>query len=79
MYKCLSPRLVATKICLTFSCATDTDLFPNFSRFKRGYLMSEFGAFRSTNLEGGAIEMNFTCVLQVCKGDCEEVIQLTNI
>ncbi|XP_052224310.1 uncharacterized protein LOC127839959 [Dreissena polymorpha] len=64
---------IASKIVIIDEfCATDTDLFPNFSRFKRGYLMSEFGAFRSTNLEGGAIEMNFTCVLQVCKGDCEE-------
>ncbi|WAR11187.1 hypothetical protein MAR_036263, partial [Mya arenaria] len=40
-------------------CSTDTDLFPNFSRFKRGYLMSEFGAFRSTSMQSGP------CIAQV--------------
>ncbi|KAL4216822.1 hypothetical protein ACF0H5_024543 [Mactra antiquata] len=51
-------------------CSTDTELFPNFQRFKQGYLMSEFGAFRTTNYDSSAIEMNFTCVLDVCRGPC---------
>ena len=65
--------------CRLFSCSADTDLFPNFSRFKRGTLMSEFGAFRSTSMDSGAVEMNFTCVLQVCQDDCEEVSMFFNV
>ncbi|XP_053387881.1 uncharacterized protein LOC128551220 [Mercenaria mercenaria] len=34
--------------------------------------MSEFGAFRPTNLEGQALEMNFTCLLEVCRDACAE-------
>jgi len=35
--------------------------------------MSEFGAFRTTNMRSGPVDMNFTCVLEVCKDDCIEV------
>lgn len=41
--------------------------------------MSEFGAFRSTNYDAGPVDMNFTCVLQVCKDDCEEVSTPTDL
>ena len=61
---------------LFFSCATDTELFPNFYKFRNGYLMSEFGAFRATDLDGGVVLMNFTCILEVCKDECEEVIDI---
>ena len=35
--------------------------------------MSEFGAFRATDLDGGVVLMNFSCVLQVCKDECKVV------
>ena len=30
-------------------------------------------------MDSGAVEMNFTCVLQVCQDDCEEVSMFFNV
>ncbi|XP_062605412.1 uncharacterized protein LOC134267206 [Saccostrea cucullata] len=51
-------------------CSIDPSLFPNFWRMRRGFLISEFGAFRETSLQGGVVTMNFTCVLELCKDYC---------
>ncbi|XP_076090280.1 uncharacterized protein LOC143062483 [Mytilus galloprovincialis] len=52
------------------TCATDTELFPEFSKPAQGYLSATFGAFRTTDLNGGSVPMTFTCSLQVCLGSC---------
>ncbi|KAK3103294.1 hypothetical protein FSP39_018282 [Pinctada imbricata] len=51
-------------------CPRDEALFPNFQKIRHGFIRNEFGAFRVTTLEGGAVEMVFTCVLKVCLGNC---------
>ncbi|XP_045178100.2 uncharacterized protein LOC123538202 [Mercenaria mercenaria] len=53
-------------------CATDTGLFPNFVHVTQGVVTSTFGAFRTTDLGGGFVEMVFTCTVQVCRGLCTE-------
>ncbi|KAH3752847.1 hypothetical protein DPMN_187473 [Dreissena polymorpha] len=57
------------------ACAVDTDLFPHISRIQQGVLQASFGAFRTTNLNGGSVSMPFSCVLQVCLGACAPVGQ----
>ncbi|XP_052097662.1 uncharacterized protein LOC127732620 [Mytilus californianus] len=52
------------------SCATDTELFPEYAKPAQGYLSATFGAFRTTDLNGGSVPMTFTCSLQVCLGSC---------
>ncbi|KAK3095509.1 hypothetical protein FSP39_015516 [Pinctada imbricata] len=38
-----------------------------------GHLTSEFSAFQPTNIEGGGdVEVQYTCLLTVCKGKCEK-------
>ncbi|XP_069141016.1 uncharacterized protein [Argopecten irradians] len=51
-------------------CAVEPELFGNFWKIKQGTLISEFGAFRTTNFDGGSVMMNFTCILQLCQGPC---------
>jgi len=55
------------------SCATDTELFPQFSSISQGVLSAAFGAFRTTDLNGGSVSMTFSCTLQVCLGSCVPV------
>ncbi|KAK3095307.1 hypothetical protein FSP39_013030 [Pinctada imbricata] len=55
-------------------CTLDDDLFPNFWKLRQGHLLSEFGAFRPTSLEGGAVLINFTCVVKLCQGYCSPSI-----
>ncbi|CAC5363429.1 unnamed protein product [Mytilus coruscus] len=57
-----------------FSCPTDTELFPEFSKPAQGYLSATFGAFRTTDLNGGSVPMTFTCSLQVCLRSCSATI-----
>ena len=57
------------------SCSADTDLFPHVSRVQQGELSATFGAFRTTDLAGGAVAMPFSCTLQVCLGLCPTVSQ----
>ncbi|KAK3095131.1 hypothetical protein FSP39_010654 [Pinctada imbricata] len=52
------------------SCPTDTELFPAFSKPSQGSILASFGAFRTTDLSGGAVTMTFSCTLQVCLGSC---------
>ncbi|XP_033757339.1 uncharacterized protein LOC117339733 [Pecten maximus] len=51
-------------------CAVEPELFGNFWKIKQGTLISEFGAFRTTDFDGGSVMMNFTCILQLCQGPC---------
>jgi len=51
-------------------CSADTDLFPHVTRVQQGELSATFGAFRTTDLAGGAVAMPFSCTLQVCLGAC---------
>ncbi|XP_060602024.1 uncharacterized protein LOC132755223 [Ruditapes philippinarum] len=55
-------------------CAADTDLFPNFVHVTQGVVTSTFGAFRTTDLGSGSVEMVFTCTVQVCRGLCVEEV-----
>ncbi|OWF38694.1 uncharacterized protein LOC110465984 [Mizuhopecten yessoensis] len=52
------------------SCAADTELFPEFTKPTQGYLANTFGAFRTTDLNGGSVAMTFSCTLIVCAGSC---------
>ncbi|XP_033725957.1 uncharacterized protein LOC117315715 [Pecten maximus] len=52
------------------ACAADTDLFPEFTKPAQGYLANSFGAFRTTDLNGGSVAMTFSCTLTVCAGSC---------
>ncbi|XP_060076171.1 uncharacterized protein LOC132555828 [Ylistrum balloti] len=52
------------------ACAADTDLFPDFTKPAPGYLSNSFGAFRTTDLNGGSVAMTFSCTLTVCQGSC---------
>ncbi|KAH3710042.1 uncharacterized protein LOC127857978 isoform X2 [Dreissena polymorpha] len=56
------------------ACAVDSDLFPHISRIQQGVLQASFGAFRTTNLNGGSVSMPFSCVLQVCLGVCAPTV-----
>ncbi|XP_060075162.1 uncharacterized protein LOC132554856 [Ylistrum balloti] len=51
-------------------CAVEPELFGNFWKLKQGTLISEFGAFRTTDFDGGSVVMNFSCTLQLCQGPC---------
>ncbi|XP_052278484.1 uncharacterized protein LOC127876969 [Dreissena polymorpha] len=59
---------------ITDGCAADTDLFPHMSRISQGTLQATFGAFRTTNLNGGTVGMPFSCTLQVCLGLCTPTV-----
>ncbi|XP_060076164.1 uncharacterized protein LOC132555821 [Ylistrum balloti] len=52
------------------ACAADTALFPDFTKPAPGYLSNSFGAFRTTDLNGGSVAMTFSCTLTVCQGSC---------
>ncbi|XP_033725073.1 uncharacterized protein LOC117315046 [Pecten maximus] len=51
-------------------CSTDTELFPNFAHPVQGVISSTFDAFRTTDLNGGIVDMTFSCTLQLCFGAC---------
>ncbi|XP_052769559.1 uncharacterized protein LOC128209453 isoform X2 [Mya arenaria] len=71
MFDIKARRCVAdTFLIVSNFCATNTELFPMFTHSSQGELQSEFGAFRTTSLRGGAVKMTFSCTLQVCKGPC---------
>ncbi|XP_069102481.1 uncharacterized protein [Argopecten irradians] len=55
---------------ISASCAADTELFPDFTKPAQGYLANNFGAFRTTDLNGGSVAMTFSCTLTVCQGSC---------
>ncbi|WAQ94157.1 hypothetical protein MAR_006628, partial [Mya arenaria] len=68
MFDIKARRCVAdTFLIVSNFCATNTELFPMFTHSSQGELQSEFGAFRTTSLRGGAVKMTFSCTLQVCK------------
>ncbi|XP_033725803.1 uncharacterized protein LOC117315629 [Pecten maximus] len=52
------------------ACATDVDLFPDFTKPEQGYLVGSFGTFRTTDLNGGSVAMTFSCTLTVCANMC---------
>ncbi|XP_069102022.1 uncharacterized protein [Argopecten irradians] len=60
----------ATIPIINAKCAADVDLFPDFSKPQQGYLVSSFGAFRTTDLNGGSVAMTFSCTLTVCANMC---------
>ncbi|XP_069102636.1 uncharacterized protein [Argopecten irradians] len=53
-------------------CSTDTVLFPNFVHPLQGLIASTFGAFRTTDLNGGSVDMTFSCTLKLCYGACPQ-------
>ncbi|XP_069102665.1 uncharacterized protein [Argopecten irradians] len=57
---------------ITDFCSTDTELFPNFLHPAQGLLASTFNAFRTTDLNGGIVNMVFSCTLQLCFGVCSQ-------
>ncbi|OWF53467.1 hypothetical protein KP79_PYT22933 [Mizuhopecten yessoensis] len=54
-------------------CSTDTELFPNFVHPVQGVIATSFGAFRTTDLNGGVVDMVFSCTLQLCLGTCSQM------
>ena len=65
--------VIESNAILHCSCAADTDLFPHFTHVGQGILSATFGAFRTTDLNGGSVPMTFSCSLQVCLGSCSAV------
>ncbi|XP_069102023.1 uncharacterized protein [Argopecten irradians] len=63
----------ATIPIINSKCAADVDLFPDFAKPQQGYLVSSFGAFRTTDLNGGSVAMTFSCTLTVCANMCSAV------
>lgn len=55
---------------VTGFCSADVDLFPHITRVRQGELSATFGAFRTTDLNGGSVSMPFSCTLTVCLGAC---------
>ncbi|XP_060074757.1 uncharacterized protein LOC132554456 [Ylistrum balloti] len=53
-------------------CSTDVGLFPNFVQPVQGIIATSFGAFRTTALNGGIVDMTFSCTLQLCFGACSQ-------
>lgn len=51
-----------------YRCPVDTDVFPEFTRVAQGKLQAVFGVFRPTNLDGGTVNLAFSCSLKVYIG-----------
>lgn len=54
-------------------CPVDSDLFSSFSRLSAGNISNTFYMFRPTKTMGGVYDVTFTCLLEVCMYNCEQV------